>query len=110
MFRRLLVAVLFAAAWTGAARADGPYPAAPLAPLPGPPPTEGKPFIYKLFHPVQVVDAHTCWTHHNSDYNAATFRSEMTFIFSGSRSFFNEPCYKGGPPSNAPCTTGGCYK
>ena len=101
--RALLAALCAVVAWSGAARADGPYPAPPLTAK-----TPDKPgLLYKLTHPLEPC---TCWTHYNSDYSCGTLRSEAAFIFGGCRSFFGEPCYKGGPPDNGPCTTGGCYK
>jgi hypothetical protein len=104
MLRRLLLSALVAVAAVGAARADGPYPAPPQ---PSPPNPGNQSWVYKMLHPIQ---SHECWTHPNSDYGCGSLRSDFNFIFGDCRSFWGEPCYKGGPPTNGPCTTGGCYR
>jgi hypothetical protein len=90
-------AVLFVAAWFGAARAQAQCPSCGGASPSGE--KEDKSFWYKVLHPVK---SHECYTHHNSDFKCGSWRSETTFIFGSCRAFFGDPCFDG-PPGDGSC-------
>jgi hypothetical protein len=97
VLRALLAALVAVAAWSGAARAQAPCGCA-SAP-------DGQ--SARSQHPI-LNKLRPCWTHFNSDYTCYSWLAEAQFIFGDCKSFFGEPCWRGGPPANGPCTNG-CF-